>query len=89
MPKRGECEGLFHGEDAILAAKKDGEEFARQERERKGEGGRESQAEETACVQRHKGDEQLRLFISRELSSTSCNHKALGLREVGGRHFEL
>ena len=35
MPERGECEGLFHGEDAILAAKKDGEEFARQERERR------------------------------------------------------
>lgn len=34
MPERGECEGLFPGEDAILAAKKDGEEFARQERER-------------------------------------------------------
>ena len=28
-------EGLFHGEDAILAAKEDGEEFARQERERR------------------------------------------------------
>lgn len=79
MPERGECEGLFPGEDAILTAKKDGEEFARQERERGWEGGRESQAEETACVQRQRSDEQLSLFVSRELSSTSCKHKALGL----------
>ena len=42
------------------------------------EGGRESQAEETAHVQRHRGDEQRSLFMSWELSTTSCNHKALG-----------
>ena len=88
MPERGECEGLFQGEDAILAAKKDGEEFARQERERRVGRRKRASSRGNCFVQRHRGDEQLSLFISRELSSRTCNHKALGLEGVG-RHVEL
>lgn len=79
MPERGECEGLFLGEDAILAAKK----MERNLRGRKGRGGWEG--EEESLKQRKllvfKGREvmnSLGLFVSRELSSMSRKHGAWG-----------